>query len=54
MTIINLIRQDVTSKLTGGIASLRQTTDFTPVYIADRSCREEQLDLAGMMPSLIQ
>jgi hypothetical protein len=27
-------------------ASIRQTTDFTPGYIADRSCREELLDLS--------
>jgi hypothetical protein len=29
------------------VASLRQTTDFTPGYIAEISCREELLDLAG-------
>jgi hypothetical protein len=31
---------------TWGIASLRQTPDFTPGYIAERSCRGELLDLA--------
>jgi hypothetical protein len=34
---------------TRGVASLRQTTDFTPGCIAERSCREELLNLAGMM-----
>jgi hypothetical protein len=33
------------------IASLRQTADFTPGYIAEKACREELLDLAGMMPT---
>jgi hypothetical protein len=31
------------SRPTWGIASLRQTTDFTPGYIADRACREYEL-----------
>jgi hypothetical protein len=35
-----------------GIASVRQMTDFTPGYIADRSCREELLDLSDMMRRL--
>jgi hypothetical protein len=42
------------SMLTWGFASLRQTTDFTVGYIADRSCREEQFDLTSMMPSPTQ
>jgi hypothetical protein len=42
------------SRLAWGIASLRQTTDFTPGFIAERSCREVMLDLAGMMPSPTQ
>jgi hypothetical protein len=46
--------ESITHSLTWSIASLRQTTDITPGYIADRSCREEQLDLAGMMPSPTQ
>jgi hypothetical protein len=33
---------------------LRQTTDFTPGYIAETACREELLDLAGMMTSPTQ
>jgi hypothetical protein len=39
---------------TWGIASLRQTTHFTPGYIAEWSCREDLLDLSGMMPSPTQ
>jgi hypothetical protein len=39
-----------TSRLTWGIASLSRTTDFTPGYIAGRSCREELLEPAGMIP----
>jgi hypothetical protein len=36
---------------TWGIVSLRQIIDFTPGYIAERACRDELLDLAGMMTS---
>jgi hypothetical protein len=39
---------------TWGIVSLRQTTDFTPGYIAETACREELLNLAGMMTSPTQ
>jgi hypothetical protein len=42
------------SRPTWGIVSLRQTTDFTPGYIAERACREELLDLAGMKTSPTQ
>jgi hypothetical protein len=42
------------SRPTWGIASLRQTTDFTPVYIAERACREELLDLASLTTSPTQ
>jgi hypothetical protein len=41
-------------RLTWGIASLRQTTAYTPGYIAERACRKELLDLAGMMTSPTQ
>jgi hypothetical protein len=44
----------LSSTLTWGIASLRQTTDFSAGYIADWSYREELLGLAGMMPSPTQ
>jgi hypothetical protein len=44
----------ISSKLAWGIASLHQTTDFTPGYIAERSCREELLGLTDMMMSLTQ
>jgi hypothetical protein len=37
-----------------GIASFRQTTNFTPGYIAERACREELLDIADMMTSPTQ
>jgi hypothetical protein len=43
-----------TSRPTWVIASHRQTTDFTPGYIAERAYREELLDLAGMMTSPTQ
>jgi hypothetical protein len=36
------------------IASLRHAADITPGYIAEGSCREELLDLAGMMMSPTQ
>jgi hypothetical protein len=45
---------NISCRLTWGIASLRQATDFTPGYIADWLCWEELLDLAGMMPSPTQ
>jgi hypothetical protein len=44
----------VTTRPTWGIASLRQTTDFPPGYIAERACREELLDLVDMMTSPMQ
>jgi hypothetical protein len=31
---------ETASMPTWGIASLRQTTDFTPGYMAERACRE--------------
>jgi hypothetical protein len=53
----NYIYTDATtnpSRLTWGIASLRQANEFYPGYIAERACREEQLDLAGLMTSPTQ
>jgi hypothetical protein len=40
--------------LPGVYCVTRQTTEFTPEYIAERACREELLDLAGMMTSPTQ
>jgi hypothetical protein len=51
LTYMNFPRSQNPSRPTWGIASLRQTTDFTPGYIAERSCREELLDLSGVVDS---
>jgi hypothetical protein len=47
------IKYTIFDSFTWGNASHRQTTDFAPGYIAER-CREELLDLAGMMTSPTQ
>jgi hypothetical protein len=48
------VTYSLVEKLSKALASLSQTTDFAPGYIAERACREELLDLTGMMTSLTQ